>query len=97
MDFLRVRETGIRRIQWLSLSLGGAEKRKSPSNSYKRAKYCYDLDVLGQTRMNVNRWTQAVNVNKDGVEALIQAAWGPSPDNTENRGPARTPSGRITP
>ncbi len=26
-------------------------------------------EVLGQTRMNVNRWTRAVN--KDGVEALI--------------------------
>ena len=26
-------------------------------------------EVLGQTRMNVNRWTRAVN--KDGVEALV--------------------------
>lgn len=26
-------------------------------------------EVLGQTRMNINRWTRAVN--KDGVEALI--------------------------
>lgn len=39
-------------------------------------------EVLGQTRMNVNRWTRAVN--KDGVEALV-------PKKQSGRPPRMTP------